>query len=72
MPVETVQVFAQGQVPMFIPLLRLRIESPDIGKQAQTMALGLGGITESRVNPLPFNNPLGSYQGVRAVRVGKT
>lgn len=69
MPVEAIEVFAQGQIPMFVPLLRLRIDGPQIGTQAHTYALGLGGISDSRVNPLPLNNPLGSYQGVRAVRV---
>jgi len=69
MPIEAIQAFAQGQVPMFIPLLRLRIDGPEIGAEARTYALGLGGASDGRINPLPLDNPLGSYQGVRAVRV---
>ncbi len=69
MPVESIEVFAQGQVPMFIPLLRLKLHGAEIEAQAQTYAIGLGGVAEGRVNPLPLNDPLGSYKGVRAVRV---
>lgn len=71
MPVESIEVFAQGQVPMFIPLLRLKITGTEIGELAYTYALGLKGIAEDRVNPLPLNDPLGSYQDVRAVRVDR-
>lgn len=69
MPIETVRAFTQGQVPMFVPLLRLRIDAPGITTRAHTYALGLGGASANRVNPLPLNDPLGTYQGARAVRV---
>ena len=60
-----IEVMTQGQTPMFVPLIRLKIEGPSIDTKAQTHAVGIGtGAPGSRLHPLPLNGPPGSYQGV--------
>ncbi|WP_428027815.1 hypothetical protein [Altererythrobacter sp.] len=65
-----IEVLRQGQLPMFVPLLRLRIEGAAIETDTRTYAVGIGnGASGSRLHPLPLNGPPGSYQGVTARRI---
>jgi len=67
LPVGSLEVMFQGQVPMFVPLVRVKISGPAIEDRYQTYVVGVGaGMQGSRLHPLPLNGPPGSYQSIGA------
>jgi hypothetical protein len=67
MPLADVSVIQQGQLVMFVPLLRMRIESEGRAPLTRTFILGIdGGAIGGRLHPLPLSGPPGGYEGVRA------
>lgn len=64
---QDIEVLRQASKPMFVPLLRIRVEGTGFEPFIETYAVGIGGVAGStRVNPLPLDGPPGSYDGVRA------
>ncbi|SMQ61500.1 hypothetical protein SAMN06297468_0570 [Altererythrobacter xiamenensis] len=64
---QEVEVLRQGSIPMFVPLLRVRVEGENIDPFVETYAVGVGNAgAGTRLHPLPLNGPPGSYEGVRA------
>lgn len=65
--IQQIEVLRQGSTPMFVPLLRIKVEGDGIDPFVETYAVGVGNATAgARLHPLPLNGPPGSYQGVRA------
>lgn len=61
-----VEMFQQGQVPLCVPLARLRIEGTGIASHLRNFLVGLGtGIVGGKVHPLPLNGPPGGYEGAQ-------
>lgn len=66
-PVQDLAVFAQGQTPMVVPLIRLRAESSNADPVVQTFVVGIpSNPIGGRFQPLSLDGPPGSYQGVQA------
>ena len=64
---QEVEVLRQGSIPMFVPLLRVRVEGENIDPFVETYAVGVGNAgAGTKLHPLPLNGPPGSYDGVRA------
>ena len=64
---QEVEVLRQGTIPMFVPLLRVRVEGENIDPFVETYAVGVGDAgAGTKLHPLPLNGPPGSYEGVRA------
>lgn len=71
LPVSAIEVMRQGQHPIFVPLVRLRLEAAGIDPQPRTFALGIGSeLNGERLRPLPLSGPPGGLHGVRARSVG--
>lgn len=67
LPIDRIEVFQQGQVPLCVPLVRLRISGENPAPHLRTFVVGLGSSSPAgRVHPLPLSGPPGSYEGVRA------
>jgi hypothetical protein len=69
MPTGEVEVLYQGQIPMFVPLIRLHADCEAADPVAKTFFLGLGA-QGAKLQPLPLNTSPGGYQGVTARPVG--
>lgn len=70
LPVADIEVLRQGQVPMFVPLLRLKVAGPGIETLVRTYAVGVANeMVAGKVHPLPLNGPPGNYHGVRAAAI---
>ncbi|WP_206520205.1 hypothetical protein [Altererythrobacter sp. BO-6] len=66
LPISAVELFQQGQVPLCVPMARLRIEGEGMEPHLATYLVGIGsGVAGGRVHPLPLNGPPGSYDGVQ-------
>ena len=67
LPVSEIEVFAQGQLPICMPLIRLRVEGSDFGPELRTFLVGPGSPNVGgRVHPLPLSGPPGGYDNIRA------
>lgn len=70
LPLNAIEVFRQGQTPLCVPLLRLRIEAEGIEPQFHTFLIGLAALQPGgRLQPLPLSGPPGGYDGVQAKRL---
>ena len=70
LPLSEIEVFRQGQTPLCMPLLRLRIEAEGIEPQFHTFLIGLAALQPGgRLQPLPLSGPPGGYDGVQAKRL---
>jgi len=70
LPLSEIEVFRQGQTPLCVPLLRLRIEAEGIEPQFHTFLIGLAALQPGgRLQPLPLSGPPGGYDGVQAKRL---
>ena len=70
MPVSELEIFQQGQTPLCVPILRLRIEAEGIEPQHHTFLLGHAPVQPGgRVQPLPLSGPPGGYADVQAKRL---
>lgn len=66
LPISEVELFQQGQVPLCVPMARLRIEGEGMEPHLATYLVGIGsGVAGGRVHPLPLNGPPGSYDRVQ-------
>lgn len=66
LPIGEVEAFYQGQTPLCIPLMRLRVDGGILEPHVRNFVIGLGsGIAGGRVHPLPLSGPPGSYDGVQ-------
>ncbi|MGQ7828531.1 hypothetical protein [Altererythrobacter sp. Z27] len=66
LPVSEIEVFAQGQLPICMPLVRLRVEGSDFGPELRTFLVGPGSPNAGgRVHPLPLSGPPGGYDNIR-------
>lgn len=67
LPVEAIEIFRQGNLPLCVPLVRLKLESPSSAPILQTLLIGIGAAGGGgRVHPLPLSGPPGGYEGVRS------
>lgn len=67
LPVSEIEVFAQGQLPICMPLVRLRVEGSDFEPELRTFLVGPGSPNAGgRVHPLPLSGPPGGYDNIRA------
>lgn len=67
LPLNAVEVFRQGRLPLCAPLLRLRVEIDGIEPALRTWLIGIGSAQAAgRVHPLPLSGPPGGYDNVRA------
>lgn len=67
LPISEIELFQQGQVPLCVPLARLRVDSPQVEPFLRTFLIGLGtGSVGARVHPLPLNGPPSGYEGAMA------
>ncbi|NNF93256.1 MAG: hypothetical protein HKM91_01495 [Altererythrobacter sp.] len=70
LPLSEIEVFRQGQTPLCVPLLRLRIEAEGIEPQFHTFLIGLAALQPGgRLQPLPLSGPPGGIDGVQAKRL---
>jgi len=70
LPLSEIEVFRQGQTPLCVPLLRLRIEAEGIEPHIHTFLIGLAALQPGgRLQPLPLSGPPGGYDGVQAKRL---
>ena len=68
--VNEIEVFRQGQTPLCIPLVRIRLEAEGMAPQCHTFLLGIGaGHVGGRVQPLPLSGPPGGFEGVQTKRI---
>lgn len=66
LPISEIEIFQQGQMPLCVPLARLRIEGAGIEPQLRNFLVGLGsGAIGGRVHPLPLSGPPGGYEGAQ-------
>ncbi len=67
LPISEIELFQQGQVPLCVPLARLRVDNPQVEPLLRTFLIGLGtGSVGARVHPLPLNGPPSGYEGALA------
>ena len=66
LPLSTIEVFRQGQLPLCVPLLRLRIECEGLAPDLRTYLVGIGSAQPGgRVHPLPLAGPPSGYDNAR-------
>lgn len=70
LPVNEIEVFRQGQTPLCVPLVRIRLEAEGMAPQCHTFLVGIGaGHMGGRVQPLPLSGPPGGFEGVQTKRI---
>jgi len=73
LPLNEIEVFRQGQMPLCVPLLRLRVEAEGIEPQFLTFLIGQAALQPGgRLQPLPLAGPPGGMEGVQAKRLETT
>lgn len=67
LPVNAIAPFFQGKTPLFMPLVRLRIECTGALPHLKTYTVGIGSsMTVGKVSPIPLNTAPGGVLGVMA------
>lgn len=67
LPLSEIEIFQQGQVPLCVPLARLRIECAGSEPHLRSFLVGLeSGAIGGKLHPLPLNGPPGGYEGAQA------
>jgi len=69
-PIQQVAAFKHDNRPMFVPLVRIRMDCKDHEPIFRTFVVGIGADptlqSSSKLHPIPLDGIPGSYQGVRS------
>lgn len=69
-PIQQVAAFKHGNRPMFVPLVRVRMDCKDQEPIFRTFVVGIAADptlqSSSKLHPVPLDGIPGSYQGVRS------
>ena len=67
LPMAQVKAIRQGKVPVFIPLIHVTLEGPQVGVRSSSFVVGTPSDANAmRLHPIALDTPPGSIQGLRA------
>ncbi len=73
LPVQQLAAFKHGNKPMFVPLVRVRMDTKDAEPEFHTFVVGIAAdpslTASTKLHPVPLDGIPGSYENARARRI---